>query len=157
MSVNRGKQFENKLAEDFKRIPNCFIYRLHDQVSGNKTTSQNPCDFIVYMNPSLFLIEVKTISGNTFPINNFIQFERLQRYKGIKGVYRGVIIWFTEKEKIIYVPVKTIEKMLTDGKKSVNIRTIDEDGYEYIEIPSIKKRVFLDSDYSVLLDLPQGW
>ena len=47
--------------------------------------------------------------------------------------------------------------MKQDGKKSVNIRTIDAEEYEYITIPSVKKRVFLDSDYSVLLDLPEGW
>ena len=52
----------------------------------------------------------------------------------------------------------TIDKMKKDGKKSVNIRKIDEEGYAYVNIPSTQKRVFLDSDYSVLLELPdQGW
>lgn len=157
MSINRGKQFELKLKEDFEKIPNCFIYRLQDQVSGYKTTSQNVCDFIVYMSPLLFLIEVKTISGNTFPLSNLSQLDKLRRYENITGVRRGVVLWFTEKDRIIYVPVKTIEKMLTDGKKSVNIRTIDNDGYDYIDIPSIKKRVFFDSDYSVLMNLPENW
>ena len=45
--------------------------------------------------------------------------------------------------------------MKEDGKKSVGIASI-EDGYNIIEIPSIKKRIFMDSDYSILLNLKDG-
>ena len=157
MAINRGKQFEEKLKSDFQKVCGSLIYRIPDQVNGHKTTSQNPCDFFGYVKPLMFMIEAKSINGNTFPITNFIQYERMRSYRNIPGLRRGVVIWFTEKDKVIYVPVITIEKMLKDGKKSVNIRTIAEDGYDYVEIPSIKKRVFLDSDYSVLCDLPENW
>ena len=69
----------------------------------------------------------------------------------------GVGIWFHERDTVLYVPLRTIEKMKNDGKKSVNVRTIETEDYEYINIPSKKKRVFMDSDYSVLKDLPEGW
>lgn len=157
MAVSRGKQFEQKLKEDFGKVCGSFIYRIPDQMNGHRTTSQNPCDFFGYIYPLFFMIEAKSIAGNTFPINNFIQFERMKTYSGVPGLRRGVVIWFTERDRVIYVPVITIEKMLKDHKKSVNIRTIDEDGYDYIDIPSVKKRVFLDSDYSVLCDLPENW
>lgn len=157
MPLNRGKQFEQKLRSDFSKIDGSFVYRLPDQVSGYKQTSANVSDFICFVKPNIFLLEVKSISGNTFPLTNFSQFEKLKQYKNIPGLRKGVVIWYTEKDRIIYVPVKTIEKMKLDGKKSVNIRTIDDDGYEYIEIPSVKKRVFLDSDYSVLCNLPEEW
>lgn len=39
--------------------------------------------------------------------------------------------------------------MKKDGKKSINIK--DSMLYNSVEIPSIKKRTFLDSDYSVLV------
>ena len=81
----------------------------------------------------------------------------MMQYRGAQGVRMGVVIWYTEKDRVIYVPLKTIEKMKQDGKKSVNIRTIDAEGYEFIDIPSAKKRVFMDSDYSVMLDLPEEW
>lgn len=45
--------------------------------------------------------------------------------------------------------------MIDDGKKSVGLKAIEE-GYRIIEIPSIKKRVFMDSDYSVLMNLEDG-
>ena len=157
MPVSKGKQFELKIREDFGKIPSSLIYRLPDQFNGHRNTSQNPCDFFAYIYPYLFMLEAKSINGNTFPLTNFIQFKHLQQYKGIPGIYRGIIIWFIEHGRVLYVPVKTIEKMLEDGKKSVNIRTIDNDGYEYIDIPSKKKRLFLDSDYSILTTLPEGW
>ena len=46
--------------------------------------------------------------------------------------------------------------MKEDGKKSVNIRTIDEDGYKYFNVPSTKKRVFLDSNYCILMETEEG-
>ena len=55
----------------------------------------------------------------------------------------------------MYVPISTITKMKADGQKSVGIRSI-EDGYNIKVIPSKKKRVFMDSDYSVLLELKDG-
>ena len=157
MAVSRGKQFEERLENDFRKVCGAFIYSIPDQVNGHKTTSQNPCDFFGYVKPLMFMIEAKSIKGNTFPITNFIQNERMRSYRGVPGLRRGVVIWFIEHDKVLYVPVITIEKMLKDGKKSVNIRTIANDGYDYIDLPSVKKRVFLDTDYSVLCDLPENW
>ena len=73
---------------------------------------------------------------------------------GIKGVRAGVILWLYEKDLVLYVPISTISQMMTDGKKSVGIRDLDK--YNIIKIPSIKKRVFMDSDYSILLNMPEG-
>ena len=156
MSVNRGKQFEQKLHDDFSKLPGAFLFRLVDQQSGHRG-SQNPCDFFGYVKPLMFMIEAKSINGNTFPITNFIQYERMRSYSGIPGLRRGVVIWFISHDAVVYVPVITIEKMIKDGKKSVNIRTIATDGYDYVNLPSVKKRVFLDTDYSVLCNLPENW
>ena len=45
--------------------------------------------------------------------------------------------------------------MKLDGKKSVGLKAIQE-GYNIKIIPSIKKKVFMDSDYSCLMDLIDG-
>ena len=156
MAVNRGKDFEKKLKEDFSKIPESFIYRLPDQTSGFYG-GKNVADFFGYKKPYFFLLEAKSISGNTFPITNFTQFEKQKEFVNIPGLRKGVVIWYTEKDRVIYVPLRTIEMMLQDGKKSVNIRTIDSENYDFVDIPSVKKRVFMDSDYSVLLDLPDEW
>lgn len=43
--------------------------------------------------------------------------------------------------------------MVNDGKKSISLKMLDEKLYNIIEIPSVKKRVFLESDYTILKDL----
>lgn len=112
---------------------------------------KNISDFIGYYYPNIFYLELKSHLGNTFPLSNLSQYDKLLPKVGINGVRVGVIIWFIDHDKIYYVPISTIKQMKDDGKKSVNIKDIDT--YRIIEIPSIKKRVFLDSDYSVLFNL----
>jgi hypothetical protein len=155
MAVNRGKQWEAKLKEDFSKMSGAYIYRVPDQLGGLKGQT-GICDFIAYKFPKIFFIEAKTILGNTFPLTNFTQFDKLMSIPNIQGVHRGVMLWFQEHQRVLYVPLLTIAKMKQDGKKSVNIRTIDQDGYDYLNIPSVQKRVFLDSDYSVMMELPDN-
>lgn len=44
-------------------------------------------------------------------------------------------------------------KMKDDKKKSINVKMVEEKVYDIVVIPSTKKRVFLDSDYSVLMSI----
>ena len=46
-----------------------------------------------------------------------------------------------------------MEKMIKDGKKSIGITMLTDKSYNIIEIPSETKRVYLDSDYTVLMNL----
>ena len=55
----------------------------------------------------------------------------------------------------MYIPISTITKLKNDGKKSVGLKAIEE-GYNIKVVPSIKKIVFMDSDYSCLLELKDG-
>ena len=156
MSNNRGKQFEAKFLSDFKAtVKDCSIDRLYDTTNGF-VGIKNICDFIGFKKPSIMYLECKSHEGNTFPLSNLTQYEKLLAKAGIPGVRSGVIIWFIDHDRVVYVPVKTIEKMKADGKKSVNIRTINKDGYRFFEIPSVKKRVFMDSDYSILESMEDG-
>lgn len=150
---NRGKDFEKKFQMDWiKTFPESVLIRLPDQMSGYKTTSQNICDFIGYNSGILFLMECKSHYGNTFPFQKLTQYDKLLCKVGIKGVRTGVFIWFIDHDRVIYVPIKTIKQMKEDGKKSVNITTIDNENYRFFDIPSIKLRVFMDSDYSVIFE-----
>ena len=157
MAVNRGKQWEQKLKEDFSKLSGAYIYRVPDNMSGYKGIS-GISDFIAYKFPKIFFIEAKTVLGNTFPLSNLTQFEKLMQIPNVRGIHKGVMIWFQDHNAVIYVPISAIDKMKQDGKKSVNMRKIAEEPYDYVLIPSVQKRVFMDSDYSVLLDLPdEGW
>lgn len=154
--LNIGKSFESSFRENWKRtFSNSFIYRLSDQVSGYKYTSSNICDFICFYERYLFLIECKTHKGASLPFENITQYDKLVEKVGIPGVRTGVILWLYEKDIVMYVPISTITKMKNDGKKSVGLKAIKE-GYNIKIVPSVKKRVFMDSDYSCLCDLEDG-
>lgn len=154
MATNYGKKFEKVFEQDWKRaFPCSFILRLPDQQSGYYGTSANPCDYICYVNSKLYLLELKSHLGNTFPLDNLRQYTKLVEYCGIKGVKVGVIVWFRDKDKVVYCPIETITKLKMDDKKSINIKYLETKEYELIEVPSVKKRVFLQSDYRILGEL----
>lgn len=46
-------------------------------------------------------------------------------------------------------------QLIKDKKKSVGLKAIEE-GYNIKIIPSTKKRTFMASDYSMLVDLQEG-
>lgn len=155
MAVNRGKQWEEKIKEDLSKLMDVSLERVPDQVSGYRTTSQNPCDFYCYVYPHFYYIESKSTKGNTFNVK-FPQYERLLIRSGRKGVRTGVLLWWIDHQRVAYVPIKTFEKLIKDGKKSVNIKMLEDDKYRIIEIPSVTKRVLPTCDYSILLDLQEG-
>lgn len=148
-TVNRGKQFEKLFQEQWKDcFPQSFCYRLPDQQTGYFGTSKNICDFICYNEGKLFLIECKAHNGNTLPISNITQYDKLISYKDKPGIVVGILVWFVDHDKVYYVPIVTLEQMIHDEKKSINVKDIEQ--YNIVEIPSVKKRVLLKSDYSIL-------
>ena len=153
MAINRGKQFEDKFKEDFKKLPESSLDRLYDVMNGYKNIKQ-VSDYIGYLFPNIFYLELKAHKGASLPLSNITQYDNLKHKVGIKGVRSGVVLWLYEKDKVFYIPTSTISKLKKDGEKSVGIRHIND--YRIIEVPSIKKRVFMDSDYSILKTLNEG-
>ena len=155
MPTNYGKAWEQKIKEDFLKVPNATIDRLYDSVSGYKTIS-TISDFIGFIVKNIYYLEAKSCKGNTFPLTRLTQYEKLKAKVGIPGVRVGVILWFIEHDKVLYVPISTITKLIEDGKKSVNVKMLDEGEYNIKVIPSVKRRVFLDCDYTILTELKDG-
>lgn len=153
MARDRGKQFEQKVKVDFNKLEGASLDRLYDVVSGYKSIKQ-VSDFIGYLYPNIFYLECKSHKGASLPLSGVTQYESLLNKVGIRGVRSGVILWLYEKDKVFYIPTKTISKLKEDGEKSVGLRHLGK--YRIIEIPSVKKRVFMDSDYSILKTLQEG-
>lgn len=154
MAQNRGKEFEARFKQQFlASIPNSTIDRLYDTQNGYKSISQI-CDFIGYVYPNIYYIECKCHYGASFPLINLTQYNKLLTKVNIPGVRVGVILWLIDKDKVFYIPVSTIKQMKDDGKKSISYK--DTDKYRIINIPSTKKSVFMDSDYSILKTLQEG-
>ena len=157
MGLNKGKIFEDKFKQDWKKcFPKTLVYRLVDQVTGFKTTSQNPCDFLCFPVKKLFMVECKSHDGASISFSVIPQYERLLEYKDFENVVPGIVIWFKEKNKILWADIKTIEKIYNDGNKSIQLKMLTDKTYDLKEIPSIKKRVYLEADYSYIVDLYKG-
>lgn len=150
---NRGKQFEEKFKEDFLKLPDSSLDRLYDVMNGYKNIKQ-VSDFIGYLFPNIFYLECKAHKGASLPLSNITQYDNLKKKVGIRGVRSGIVLWLYEKDKVLYIPTQTLIKLKEDGEKSVGIRHLDT--YRIIEVPSIKKRVFMDSDYTILQSLTEG-
>ena len=156
MAVNKGKQFEERFKKDWlESFPNSLCIRLPDQMSGYKGSGQNICDYICYNYPNQFFIECKSHKGASIPFDKISQYDKMKDVVGIKGVRAGVVLWLYDKDKVFYIPISTITEMKKDDKKSVGLKAIEE-GYNIIEIPSEKLRVFMKSDYSCLMTLKDG-
>ena len=156
MSFNYGKQFENLVKSQFCKVDGADITRLYDTTNGFRGVN-NVCDFIGYIYPNIFYIEVKVVqSGNTLSLDRLTQYNKMVEKCGIPGVRVGVVVWWVEKQKVAYVPISTVTLLKKNGKKSINIKYIDSEEYKVVEIPSTVKRVFMESDYSVLKTLQDG-
>ena len=153
MARNKGKKFEDKFKEDFLLIEGSSLDRLYDTMNGYKSIKQIS-DYIGYVYPNIFYLECKSHKGISLPFDAITQFENLEKKVGIPGVRSGVVVWFYEQDKVFYVPTKTLQQIRDAGEKSVGLRHVGK--YRMIEIPSTKKRVYMDSDYSVLKDLEEG-
>lgn len=153
MAKNYGKEFEAKFKEDFLKLENSTIDRLYDVTTGYKSITQ-VADYIGYVYPNIFYCECKSHKGASIPMGNITQYDKLKDKIGIPGVRAGVILWLTEKDKVLYIPMSTVKQLKGQGEKSIGIRHLGL--YNIKEIPSIKKRVFMDSDYSILLNLEDG-
>ena len=153
MAKNYGKEFEQKFKEDFLKLEDSTIDRLYDTMNGYKSIKQ-VSDFVGYVYPNIFYIECKSHRGASIPMGNITQYDKLKEKIGIKGVRAGVVLWLIDKDKVLYIPMSTIKQLKEDGEKSIGIRHLDY--YNIIEIPSVKKRVFMDSDYKILKSLKDG-
>ena len=159
MANTLAKKFEAKVPDDWRRtFPGSVIIRLPDQMTGYKDTSKNPCDYVAFAYGMLYMLEVKSHKGNTFPFSCLTQYENLSSYLGYEDVRVGVILWLYEHDAVMYVPLNSIKQMKADGLKSVNIKMLDNENckYKIVRIPSEKKRIYMDSDYSVMLTLKDG-
>ena len=110
--------------------------------------SGNPCDILCYVEGHLFLIETKSLHGKTFNLN-FAQKERLKSIH-VEGVHPLLVTWFVDYNKVLAFPITSVEQMEKDGLKSIHIDTYMN--YPHIDVPSVKKRVLMDSDYKCLLE-----
>jgi len=157
MGKDIGKQWEEHFANDWaETFPGTLVFRLHDQMTGYKVVSANPCDYICFTGRLLFMAECKEHKGASLPFTDIRQYDKLVRYIGMPSVRAGVFLWLSEKDKIFYIPIATVKQLKEEGEASVGLRHIGNPKYKIYEIPATKLRVFVKGDYSCLVDTLEG-
>ena len=112
----------------------------------------NPCDFIVYRKGTINLFELKAIHGSTLNFKAHIrenQWQELLEYSKIAGVNAGIICWFLDFDKTIFIPIQSLQILKEENFKSFNCRVTNSNlykdlGVESFEINAHKKRVFFE-------------
>ena len=138
MAKNEGKKFE----EDFKKsVPEeCFYYRFIDNAasfSGGdnvRFTSHNLCDCMTMTSDKLYLIELKSHTGESLPLScirkNQIEGTAKINHPQIRAIF---IINFRDKEKTYSIDAEKLEKYIsTSNRKSIPIKFLEENGIEII-------------------------
>ena len=119
--VNLGKKFEEIIKRDFSMLKHGKITRLYDPVGGYMGI-KNVCDFIAYKYPNSYYFEAKETKTNTFNFKQLKQYDSLCEYTGVKGLYPGILVWFSTVNKVVWVDIAWVSYLMSLGYKSVNIR-----------------------------------
>ncbi len=147
MSENLGKKFEGLVKEAFEK--QCFILRLYDTTNGYLNVA-NPCDFIAYDFPNMYMLECKSCYGTSLPITNISDNQRSSLLEAAKhGIIAGYLVWFIDKDRTIFINAEDLETyMLETGRKSL---AWDDDKYS-VDIIGEKKRKFFNYDMHQFLE-----
>ena len=104
------------------------------------------------------MVECKAHKGASIPFTDIPQYERQLDYKGRYKTFPGVLVWFYEKDTIIWVSIDEMVKMKeVDGEKSIGLRMIDpkkpyKKSYNIINVPATKLRTFMEADLKYLVE-----
>lgn len=142
MSINRGKQFEDIIREQFKKLKNVVTIRLYDVTSGY-INQNNICDLIVYDNGVLNLIECKAVHGTTLNFKSHIkenQWNGLLEESYKSGVNAGILVWFIDYDITLWLEIQYLQDLKESGYKSFNVK---DKMYVY-QLLGVKKRVFFE-------------
>ena len=113
---------------------------------------KNPCDFILYKIPHIYLLELKSHKGKSIPFGaiQLYQIESLHRYSQVDGVVAGFVFNFRDVSETYFVDAESIYYFYkAEERKSFALGWIRENG---IHIPQGLKRIRYKYDLSSLLN-----
>lgn len=148
--MNYGKQFENSVKKSWQKIPDSFIMRIPD----NQYTD-NICDFIAHKDDKTYLLECKSHKGNTFPLKNLTQFDKMMLYKDITNIEPYVIIWYIDHKTVIAVRIDDVDNIRKNGYKSINIKDIHNHN-NIVTVPISISKIYPDCDFLYFINNLKG-
>ncbi len=153
--MNRGKDFEQTFRKQMESA-GFDVNRVADNTAGYMG-GRNICDFITYVYPNIYYLELKSTKGNTLPFSNIStnQWQGLLDKEKIEGAGAGIVVWFIAHDKTFFVSADCFQKIKNEGTfKSLHIKDLEFKAKEFenckyfkcFEIPGTKKRVFFNYD-----------
>ena len=137
---NSGKKFEEDFTKSALNHKQVDINRLNDPVGGQSGV-RNICDFIVYKNPYIYYLELKSRQGNTLNFKEITpnQWKGMSEKTSVKGAIPGVLINYSDHGEVYFVHIsELIEMRDKQGMKSVHIDVARRFG---VRLPGTIKRV----------------
>lgn len=92
---------------------------------------RNPCDFILYKTPNIYLLELKSHKGKSIPFGALqaYQIESLHRYSQMDGVVAGFIFNFRDMSETYFVDATLVYQFYHTGeRKSFSLEWTREHG-----------------------------
>jgi recombination protein U len=127
MKMKSGKRFEKNFQES---IPEkIFHYRLRDNTSSWGGNDQvrfqvpNICDYILFHNGTLCLLELKSHKGKSLPFNCIRENQEKELIKATeKGVIGGILVEFSDVNRVFWLDIQSfVEYKKIIDRKSVPI------------------------------------
>lgn len=155
--MNSGKKFENNFKASVPE--NIFYYRFRDGTSswggGQENTrfqAKNICDCMMYDGEYLYLLELKSHKGASLPLSSIRenQIKDLMAASKHPNVIAGLVVNFTDKESVYFMPIELAEKWYYNGvRKSIPIAEFKE---KCIEIQTKKLKTNYRYDIQGFID-----
>lgn len=143
-----GKKAEAKIKEWLDKPEEGYCFdRIPDQMTGFYG-SKNICDFTLFKSPNMYYIESKATWEDRFDFSmlSSTQHDGLLEKSKISNVYGVVIVLFAHHQRAFIIDINEIKRLEDSGKKSINIKKIDNWDITYTEIQTIpnSRKTFLD-------------
>ena len=140
--MSLGKNFESICSVQLQE-QGFYVQRIPDQMTFLKG-SKNPCDYIVYKYPYMFLMEMKTTAGSSLPLRNISEFQMKSLNdcfltKGVIGLY---LVWFYDKGITVAI--------LGDYIANLDKKSIRYDDENCIKIEGTKKKKYFEYNFTKL-------
>lgn len=143
MNDGLGKKAEGKIKLWLDRPEDGYSFdRVPDQMTGQFITSRNICDFTCFKSPNYYYIESKATREDRFEFSMITetQLEGLCKKATIAHVYGWVVVLFATYQRAFVLNATDIQKQISDGIKSINIKKIDRWSIPYKELQTVPSR-----------------
>ena len=158
--MNAGKRMEQNWRKSCLRVPKLYYKRMNDGTAtfyggqaqnGVRFQKENPYDCFMYLEPNLYLIELKTHKGSSLPINAIrgIQLDHLSSVMGVPGIVAGFVVHFQDKEECWFADGWRVKQYVINAeRKSIPIEWFRQHG---TSVALIKKVTNTEYDVKTLL------